>query len=65
MWPYLIGRMPNAPLELFINRNKFVIISVSALLVKKMENYDPFNSALYKFQGAPLFYHNSVKRITI
>lgn len=30
------------------------IFSVSALLVKKLETYDPFNSALYKFQGALL-----------
>lgn len=30
------------------------IFAVSALLVKKMETYDPFNSALYKFQGALL-----------
>lgn len=30
------------------------IFSVSALLVKKLESYDPFNSALYKFQGALL-----------
>lgn len=28
------------------------IFALSALLVKKLESYDPFNSALYKFQGA-------------